>query len=132
MHHCFAARTDVAVAFFVPSEVGPQEGAVLAVTFVKDWDERQDLTFCGQPNQIVGATIRGISCNPIRFQAKALFGTLDHLAHGAHLGGSVRAAGIQSNDDTVINPIFSRICKASGAFAIRWSDESAASVVFAW
>lgn len=55
-----------------------------------------------QPDQIIGRPIGRISSNPTGLHTKALVGALEHLAHGTHLGGLVRPAGIYVHGDPVV------------------------------
>ena len=56
---------------------------------MKDGNEGQDLALQSQPDQIVGRPVGRVCSDPIGLQAEAVFGAVEHLAHGTNLGGLV-------------------------------------------
>ena len=69
---------------------------------VKDRDERQYLSLECQPDQVLRRAESRVRRHPIGLQAKALFGPVDHLAHGANLCLPDRAAGVHVKNDPMV------------------------------
>ena len=103
---------------------------------IKDEHEAQDFTLECQPSKIVRWIVSRISSDPIWLQAKTFFGPIDHLTHGFNCGGSVRADGLDNNDDTVtcIDQLFGGIQKTAGPLraAVYWMVESAWGCCHPW
>ena len=54
------------------------------------------------PGQVLGRAVGAVGGEPLGPQAEAILGALDHGAGGAHLGLADRAAGLDVDDDGVV------------------------------
>src|SRR5258708_39952983 len=73
-----SGRADVAVALAVVGKVVAREGAVGALRFVEYRDVRLDPAFVHQPGKVLGRTIGGFGCQPLRRQPPRLPRAVDH------------------------------------------------------
>lgn len=76
----FAFGTKIPVIVGIPGEVGPRPRSILAFRFVKDRDERQDLSIQREPGEVLFRAVGGVSRNPVRLQPEAFAGPVDHAA----------------------------------------------------
>ena len=98
-----AARTGVEIAPVVVGEVGPLEGAVAPLGLVEDRDVRLDPALVHQPGEHLGRAIGAVGGQPLRIEAEAILGALDHRARRTDLGLADRAARLDVHDDGVVH-----------------------------
>ena len=98
-----AARAGVEIAAVVVGEVGPLEGAVAALGLVEDRDVRLDPALMHQPGEHLGRAIGAVGGQPLRLEAEAILGALDHGACRADLGLADRTARLDIDDDGMVH-----------------------------
>ena len=82
----FALRADIAVVILIPFEVRTGKCAIFALGFVNQRNERDDASLPGQPCRVLRRTM-GCVCNkPVRLEAKAFFGPVNHGLRRTHFG----------------------------------------------
>src|SRR5262249_29279374 len=96
-------RADICVSDLVIMKVLAREGAVVALGPIMDWDVRLDLLLFTQPVQHGRRPVGRIGGEPLRLEAQALFGALQHGSCGAHFGLADRARGFNIHDHATLD-----------------------------
>src|SRR5688572_667270 len=74
----FVVRADVDASALLPLEVGPREGAVLALGLVDDGNVRRNLPLLNEPIEHGSRAVGRVGRQPVGLQAKALLRAVDH------------------------------------------------------
>ena len=95
----FAARAGVGVRRGIEDKLGATEAPVGTLALVPHRHMRSDALLLDHPGEDLGRSVGAVSADPLRLQAKAGLGPIEHGSGSADLGPPARTGRLDIDDD---------------------------------